>query len=116
MRGGNLVRVYNDGALIKDIPVGRNPRDVAVNPVTGNMYVPNYDSNSVVVLNASNNIAATFYLDSGPIDAAVDSANDLIYVANWLSDTVSVLNGTGWLGTVAVGKNPRRVAVDENSG
>ncbi len=50
--GNGLLAVVDDrtGALVRTVPVGRNPLTAAVDPATGRAFVVNGDSNDVTVL------------------------------------------------------------------
>ena len=62
----------NKNKLIKDIPVGRGPLDIAVNPINNLVYVSNQYSNTISVINGtSNNLVAgiTFHIYPTPSGA-----------------------------------------------
>ena len=103
-------------AVITTITVGSNPDGVAVNDADDTVYVTNFGSGDVSVINGrTGTVAGTITVGSGPIGVAVDQGDDTVYVANFSDDTVSVINGrTGTVDdTIPVGDSPRGVAVDQ---
>ncbi len=50
----DLERVWTD-SVTKIMPVGREPQGIAYNSANNNMYVANYGSNTVSVINSSSN-------------------------------------------------------------
>ena len=82
---------------------------MAVNPNTNRIYVANYYSNNVSVIDgAGNTIVATVPVGNSPWGVAVDPNTNLIYVANYSSNSVSVIDGASntVVGTIAVGTYP----------
>jgi YVTN family beta-propeller protein len=79
---------------ITRIPVGNRPHLVAVNTITNRIYVANWGSDNVSVIDgATNTVAATIPVGSGPVGVGVNTITNRIYVANWGSDNVSVIDG-----------------------
>ena len=87
------------------IPVGISPYGVAINPSTNTIYVANFDSNTVSVINGTTNtVTATILVGTYPFAIAINPSTNTIYVANGRSNTVSVINAplppTGLTATV----------------
>jgi len=81
-------------AVSATIPVGTDPFAVAVNPVTGTVYVVNAGSNSVSVISGrTDTVTATIPVGSEPLAVAVNPVTGTVYVANEISGTVSVILG-----------------------
>jgi DNA-binding beta-propeller fold protein YncE len=101
--------------LHSGIPVGDNPTDVAVNPMTGLVYVVNQNSNNVSVLSG---LAVTETISVGTFPSAVDvdPTSGYVYVSNSLSNTISVLQGTVEVAVVPVGEAPGEISVNPSSG
>jgi YVTN family beta-propeller protein len=124
---------------VYSVRVGGSPQGIAIDTVTGTIYVANIGGNTISVINARTCNAVNFSGcgqarasikdPAGPIALAVNQATDTIYVANigdnfsGTSDTVSVINGATCNGiqhsgcshkppTVRVGAGPDAVAVD----
>lgn len=103
-------------AVITTIGVGTTPFAVAVNDGDDTVYVTNYSSNNVSVINGrTGTVAGTITVGTSPFGVAVDEGDDTVYVANEGSDTVSVINGRTRTvdDTIPVGSSPVGVAVDD---
>ena len=74
------------------IPVGTSPVGVAVNP-GGDVYVANYNSNTVSVIDPATNtvIGSPIPVGTGPYGVAVNPGGD-VYVTNGQQRTVSVID------------------------
>jgi YVTN family beta-propeller protein len=106
--------------VYEPFPPGVQPASVAVNPVTNRIYVANYASNDVTVLDAANNATATIPVGAGPRHVAVNPATNKIYVSNVRAGTVSVIDGathavalvsTGDSGPIAIDQARNRAYV-----
>lgn len=74
-----------------EIPVGVGPVGVAVAPDGGHVYVANFGSNAVSVIDtATHTVVTTIPVGVGPFGVAVTARN--VYVANSGSNTVSVID------------------------
>src|ERR1039457_2806311 len=116
--------------VIATVPVGMEPRDSAVNPVTNKIYVTNFCGNdfrcasnaTVTVIDGATNNTVSVNVGFEPSAVAVNSVTNKIYVANMcgndvschtLSGTVTVIDGAT-LATedVTVWSSPFGVAVN----
>ena len=104
-----------NGTVVATIPVGNGPIGVGYSGGSGYVYVTNYESNSVSVIDRTT-VVATIRVGNGPAAAGYDGGNGYVYVANELSNNVSVINRTTVVGTVAVGNQPEGVGYDNRSG
>src|SRR5580700_9056251 len=95
------------------VPVGTNPPGVAVNSVTNQVYVANYSSSDVTVIDGATNSTTTVAAGTNPYAVAVNSVTNQVYVANYTSNNVTVIDGaTNSTTTVSAGTNPYAVAVN----
>jgi YVTN family beta-propeller protein len=121
------------------LPAGASPQGIAIDAITGTIYVANIGGNTISVINARTCNAVDFSGcgqtpasvkdPGGPIALTVDQATDTVYVANvgdnfsGTGHTVSVINGATCNArrhsgcgqtppTVRVGRSPDGVAVD----
>ena len=105
------------------IHVGSEPDAVAIDPSSHNVYVANFDSKTVSVIDESGDaktgkVTATIHVRSGPDAVAVDSSNHNVYVANGNGDSVSVIDESGdantgrVTATISVPGYPNGIAVD----
>jgi YVTN family beta-propeller protein len=96
------------------VPVGEFPISVAVNPNTNMVYVANYLSGRVSVIDGTaNSLVRDVPVGEFPINSvAVNPNTNMVYVANSNSSTVSVIDGTtGRAENIAVGSGPTDIAV-----
>ncbi len=93
MIASNTVKI-EPNLVLANIPVGKGPGDLCVNPKTNMVYVTNYDSNSVSVINGkSDTVVATISVGEEPIAIAVNPNTNMIYVANFNGNSISVISG-----------------------
>ena len=114
-----LLIVGEDSGSVGAVPTGAIPCAIAVNPVTGAIYVVNHADDTVTVTGLANHkVAITIKVGKAPQGIVVDSKVNRIYVANVHSNSVTVIDGAGntAINTLNVGKNPYALAVDEKSG
>jgi YVTN family beta-propeller protein len=115
-----------DGAppkVVATIPVGHYPTGIAVDPSTDMVYVSNYGSNSVSVIDGhTNRVTGTIGVGAHPADIGVVPSSDTIYVADAGNGksrgTVSVIDGhtDRVVGSVGVGYEPFSIGVNTLSG
>lgn len=95
------------------VAAGTNPQNVAVNPVTHRIYVPNFNSANVTVIDESTGVPSTVNAGTNPSAVAVNPVTDKIYVANQGSNNVTAIDGaTNATATVNVGTAPEAIAVN----
>jgi YVTN family beta-propeller protein len=82
--------------------VGSEPWQPAYDPVSHEVYIPNFDSSSVTVLKGTCTVAATVKLPSGsfPSSAAFDPINNDVYVTDMALNQVYVISGTKMITTI----------------
>jgi YVTN family beta-propeller protein len=114
--------ISNDGKFknttVANIPVQKYPSSIAINPSTNRLYVPNYYSNTVSVIDGSSNrVIDTVSVGSNPASIAINPKTNMIYIANYGSNTVSVIDGESdkLLINIGVGSFPHRVYYDPNT-
>jgi YVTN family beta-propeller protein len=81
--------------VLATVPVGDAPVQLTVNPTTNLIYVANFLSSNVTVIDGATN-AATTVTDpnaSGPYDVAVNPVTNMIYAPNFDSSNVTVIDG-----------------------
>ncbi|KBH05309.1 PE domain-containing protein [Mycobacterium tuberculosis] len=97
-----------------------DPHGVAVNP-GGNVYVTNFGSGTVSVINPATNTVtgSPITIGNGPSGVAVSPVTGLVFVTNFDSNTVSVIDPTTNTVTgspITVGTAPTGVAVNPVTG
>ncbi len=115
--GSNTISVIDTATntVTATIPVGTNPRGVAVNPTGTMVYVANYDSNTISVIDtATNTVTATIPVGTWPLGIAVNHTGTTVYVANNWSHNVSVVDtATNTVtSTIPMDDSPYGVAVN----
>ncbi len=91
------------------------PVAVTFAPANNYVYVANYGSNDVSVIDGSTNkIVATIPVGKNPILLAYAPSNQEIYVSNWGSSTVSAISSATntIVATIPVGSGPQGIAFD----
>ena len=78
--------------IVNTIPVGQGPIALAFNPENDNMYVADFNSGNVAVIDSSDNtIVETIAVGQGPVALEYNSANENMYVADESSGSVGVI-------------------------
>ena len=117
---GRLLAFHGSTAFISDSTrIGAYPTASAFDPANSMLYVTNWGSDNVTVVNLSSNaVAGWIPVGSQPTGIAFDGANGYLYVTNNASDNVTVINGGSdrTLASIPVGCNPEAVAYDAASG
>jgi YVTN family beta-propeller protein len=120
-RSFSLLGSAKADSMVDTTRVGNGPMGIDYDSNNGNMYVANFYSNTVSVIDGNtNNVIATipFASNTSPIDIAFDSSNGNLYVTNYSTGTVSVINGNTnrVISTIFVGGNPTAIAVNYANG
>ena len=95
------------------------PQGIAFDPLNGNLYVANYCSSNVSIINGTTNkVIGSVYGNSFHYGIAFDPLNGNLYVANYCSSNVSIINGTtnNVIGSVNAGHYPYGIAFDSSNG
>ena len=79
-------------ASLGTIAVGTGPFEVAYSPSNDRIYVTNFTSNNVSVINSTNTVVDTIAVGAAPRAVAYSPSNDRIYVTNFGSNNVSILS------------------------
>ncbi len=117
---GQLSKLYNLDLDMNLIQVGKTPVGIAVDPNTNRIYVSNYFSNVVFLMDPFITDIKPVPIKVGerPTEIAVDPNTNRIYVSNSHNNTVSVIDGATnrVIGDpIPVGEGPRGIAVDPNT-
>jgi YVTN family beta-propeller protein len=109
--GGGSLDVANK---LAEIPVGLEPRCVAVHPNDREAYVTNGISGTVSVISLNRFIVLkTIQVGTEPRGCALTADGGLLYVANHTAGTVSIIDTASRTvaGAVPVGRNPIAIAI-----
>ena len=87
----NLHPIWAD-RVVETIPVGQGPIAIEFNPENNNMYVADFNSGNVSVIDSSSNtIGETIPVGQGPVAIEFNPENNNMYVANEKSGSISVI-------------------------
>ena len=75
------------------IPVGTNPTQIAINPVTNKIYVANSGSDNVTVINASTGATTTVAVNDDPRWLGINVETNRIYVAHLTAANTAIIDG-----------------------
>jgi YVTN family beta-propeller protein len=105
-----------DNTVAPPVDVGNNPKGVAVAP-DGHVYVANFASDTVSVIDTADNAVAKVKVGSHPYRVAVAPDGRHVYVTNQTAGTVSVIDTADntVVKTIAVGKSPNGIAISSGS-
>lgn len=107
------------GAVVATIPVGARPRNIAADFKNGEVYVSNFDSNTMsVIATATNEVTATVPVGSRPFMGEVDRVRGLVYVVSQLDRVVDIIDAKTKtvFARVNTGNQPSAATVDPRSG
>ena len=80
---------FNSGQKVRGINVGDQPSAIAVNPETNMIYIVNYGSNSISVIDSTyDKLIDNIKLAHKPIDISVNPKTNKIYVVQSMSQKV----------------------------
>jgi YVTN family beta-propeller protein len=101
------------------LDVGRTPIHLAMKPDGGEIFVSNYDSDSVSEIDTSmNEVGTTFPIGSKPVYGIVSRDNSTLWVSNFAADSISIysIDDGRLMGSVHTGAAPEVLAfsVDEH--
>jgi len=117
---GNTEAIVINGRshATKTLTTGEIPCAIAVDSSSGRVFIANYASGTVTVLDGVNDsVVATVSTGAHPQAIAVDSSNHRVYVMSTQEGTTTVLDGTNnsVLGTVRAAHAPFAIAVNPKS-
>lgn len=95
-------------ASISYINVGQQPKGLIYDPITGLLYVTNYQSKNITVINPlTNRQVANIPTGLNAWLMSLDSLNGLIYISNDYSDNITVLDPATLtvIGNISLGAN-----------
>jgi len=115
----NLTILHFNGKLLSpvrslDLGQGSSPDGMAFNSKNNLLYVTDYGTSQVAVINPVNYSITNINLSKGsePIDASYAPGTDLVLVTDYGSSNVTILNGTRVVSNISVQKGPDAVTYD----
>src|SRR5256712_712365 len=103
------------GTVVATVPVGYYPVGAGYDAGTGHVYVGNFVSTSVSVIDGTT-VVATVPVGGSHFAVGYDGGNGYVYVTGFNSNTVTVINGTTVVAATPVGNIPPGVADDSGNG
>ncbi len=100
-------------ALEARLDVGRSPVHLALKPDGGEVFVSNFDSNSISeVITTTNDVGGAYLMGSHPVRGLVSADNSLLYESNFSSQEISVyaIDDGKRAGSIHVGDGPDALA------
>jgi YVTN family beta-propeller protein len=114
---GGAVKVL-DGASQKltERPVGKHAWGLALNDVTGAVYVARIEDADLAVFKPDSANLSTLPAGAIPCAIAVNSRANQLYVANYGDNSISIIDATTGrkTATIPVGRHPKAIAFDAN--
>ncbi len=109
--------IYEPGSTVAtvDLPSASTPQGVAYDPLNGDVYVAEIQSNNVTVISGST-IVANIPVDYAPVGVTYNPQNGEIYVAVSASNEVAVISGTKIVSNITVGSSPSGLVYDGQNG
>jgi len=100
-----------DAVITHRVHVGRNPSDLAVYPVTGDVYVANTADDTVSIIDSTaHRVTDTVRVGHEPDDITIDPTTGLVYVSNGGGEEDA--DQDRWTGSVSVVDAETRRVVD----
>jgi len=118
---GMTIPGVSAASLDDTVLVGDFPRDVDFDYALNNLYVPNYESGSISVIDSNNMIIKdTIFLDesSNPTKIVVDSNRHLVFVSDKISGVLTILDGVtgGVVDSIKIGDSLWALDINEATG
>ena len=114
LKTDDKLKANKDDALLAKLDVGQTPVSLALKPDGGELFVMNYGSGTISVIETtSNDVAGSYYIGNNPVRGFATSDNSLLYVSNLASNSIAVysINDGSLAGTVQVGAGPDAMAL-----
>jgi YVTN family beta-propeller protein len=102
-----------------NLTVGTVPVGVLFDPIDGKVFVTNFGSNNITVINSTSDLEeGSIKVVKGPITMAMDIHDDLVYVIEQAANALAVVRGSTnkVIATVPTGVFPQAVAYDSANG
>jgi YVTN family beta-propeller protein len=112
---GGAVKVLDEATQkISERPVGSHAWGLALNEVTGVVYVARIENADLAAVKSDSTVPAILPAGAIPCAIAVDSKNNKLYVSNYGDNTVTVIdaNTGNASASIHVGNHPKSIAFD----
>ena len=113
----DLTKVFAEESVVDTITVGESPVAIAYNPGNDDLYVTNFASNTVSVIDQNNDVVDTITVEARPIGIAYNPDNGDMYVTNQDSNVTSVIDeNNNVVDTITVEIFPFAIAYNPGNG
>jgi YVTN family beta-propeller protein len=118
-RSGDATTPARPDALEALLDVGKSPVHLALKPDGGELFVSNFDSDSISeVVTGTNDVGGAYLMGSHPVRGLVSADNTLLYESNFSSQEISIYSidegkrfvSLGNQGSIHVGDGPDALA------
>lgn len=116
-RFGNERSAFGPDRLLALLDVGAAPVQLALKPDGGEIFVSNFDSDTISEIAAgTNEVGGSYVIGAGPVRGIVSADNSTLYISNFKSDTVGIysIEDGKFVGAVHVGRQPDALALSPN--
>ncbi len=103
--------------LLTLLDVGQTPVHLALKPDGGEIFVSNFDSDSISeIATGTNEVGGAYLVGAHPSDALVSADNSMLWISNFNADSIGVysIDDGKLINTVKVGSGPDALAFSAN--
>jgi YVTN family beta-propeller protein len=103
--------------LLAFLDVGKTPVHLAMKPDGGEIFVSNFDSDSISeIATGTNEVGGAYLVGAHPSDGIVSADNEFLWISNFNADSISVysIDDGKLINTVHVGGGPDALAFSAN--
>jgi YVTN family beta-propeller protein len=103
--------------LLTLLDVGKTPVHLALKPDGGEIFVSNFDADTISeIATGANEVGGTYVIGAGPVRAVISADSSTLYVSNFNSDTIGVysIDDGKLVASVHVGSRPDALALSPN--
>ena len=112
-QSGDANRQARPDALEALLDVGKSPVHLVLKPDGGELFVSNFDSDSISeVVTSTDDVGGAYLMGSNPVRGLVSDDNSLLYESNFRSQEISLysIDDSRRLGSIHVGDGPDALA------
>jgi YVTN family beta-propeller protein len=94
-RHDNTISVIDgqNNTLVKTVPVGKGPFNVATNPATNMIYVTNHSTHTISIINGTSGVVSTLMVKEKPSGVDMNYETNTLYVnEQGANDTIAIQN------------------------
>jgi YVTN family beta-propeller protein len=103
--------------LLTLLDVGKTPVHLALKPDGGEIFVSNFDADTISeIATGTNEVGGSYVIGAGPVRAVISADSSTLYVSNFNSDTIGVysIDDGKLVASVHVGSRPDALALSPN--